>query len=118
MKDRCLNPKNKYFKNYGERGIKICERWMKFENFLEDMGEASKSMSIDRLNNDDGYYKGNCKWSTFTEQMNNTRRNRYLDWNGKKQSVAQWSKELGCSYDKIMGRVKRNLPIEKIFLNL
>lgn len=77
MKDRCLNPKNKYYKNYGERGITVCDRWMTFENFLDDMGDRTKELSLDRIDNNKGYSKENCKWSTRKEQMNNTRRNRH-----------------------------------------
>lgn len=77
MKDRCLNPKNKYYNNYGGRGIIVCDRWMKFENFLEDMGDRTKELSLDRIDNNKGYSKENCKWSTRKEQMNNTRRNRH-----------------------------------------
>lgn len=76
MKDRCLNPRNKYYKNYGGRGITIDPSWLKFENFLRDMGDSTKGQSIDRVDNEKGYSKENCKWSTFTEQMNNTRRNK------------------------------------------
>lgn len=78
MKARCLNTKNKYYKNYGERGITICDRWMKFENFLEDMGDRSKELSLDRIDNNKGYFPENCKWSTRIEQMNNTRRSKNI----------------------------------------
>lgn len=77
MKDRCLNERNKYYKNYGERGITICEGWMDFENFLEDMGDRSKELSLDRIDNNKGYYKENCRWATRKQQANNTRRNKH-----------------------------------------
>ncbi len=77
MKDRCLNPNNKYYKNYGGRGITICDRWVNsFEDFLEDMGDREKYLSLDRIDNNKGYSKENCKWSTRKEQANNTRRNK------------------------------------------
>jgi hypothetical protein len=73
MKQRCLNVKNKDYKYYGGRGILVCERWLSsFRNFLEDMGERpSENHSIDRLNNDKGYYKENCRWATRSQQQRN-----------------------------------------------
>lgn len=77
LKYRCLNPKSKDFKNYGGRGITICERWLGvtgFSNFCEDMGEKpTKKHSIDRMDNNKGYEKNNCRWATASEQNLNTR---------------------------------------------
>jgi len=74
MKTRCTNLNYNHYKNYGGRGISFCEEWNKFENFLEDMGERPEHKSLDRINNEGNYEKQNCKWSTRTEQNNNTRR--------------------------------------------
>lgn len=74
MKYRCASAKCKCYKNYGGRGIRVCDRWDVFENFLEDMGERPDGTSIDRIDNDGNYEPGNCKWSTPLEQASNTRR--------------------------------------------
>lgn len=74
MRKRCMNPKSIQFKDYGGRGIKICDDWNKFENFLRDMGERPIGMSIDRINVNGNYEKNNCKWSTRLEQANNKRK--------------------------------------------
>lgn len=76
MIQRCTNQNYKYYKNYGGRGITVCNRWKKFSNFLEDMGERPKGKSIDRINNNGNYCRLNCKWSTPREQANNRRNNR------------------------------------------
>ncbi len=72
---RCYNTNFKAYKYYGGRGIIVCERWFKFENFLEDMGERPPKLSIDRKNNDGNYEPSNCKWSTALEQVHNQRKN-------------------------------------------
>lgn len=73
MIGRCRDASNYSYCRYGARGIKVCERWMRFKNFLADMGERPEGKSIDRLNNDGNYEPGNCKWSTRSEQMANSR---------------------------------------------
>ena len=79
LKSRCLDAKNKDFRNYGGRGIAVCDRWLdSFENFLADMGPKPSSMhSIDRIDSDGSYEPSNCRWATPKEQQSNTRRKRH-----------------------------------------
>lgn len=73
MKKRCLNHSNPRFKDYGGRGIKVCDRWMKFANFLSDMGERPKGLTLERMDNDGNYEPGNCRWATYFDQQHNKR---------------------------------------------
>ena len=74
MKTRCFNPNVYCYRNYGARGITVCKRWLKFENFLADMGECPPGLTLERINNDRGYSKVNCRWDTYRAQRLNQRR--------------------------------------------
>lgn len=74
MKTRCSNPKHKSYKDYGGRGIGVCSYWQEFENFYKDMGDKPPGLTLERINNDHGYYRENCRWATRAEQNRNKRR--------------------------------------------
>ena len=106
MKTRCTNIKSPSFKRYGARGITICRKWDTFAGFLEDMKSSyKKGLTIERVNNSEGYYKKNCRWATKKEQANNTRRNRIIKWQGLEKTLAQWSEIIGLNRTTITQRI-------------
>lgn len=105
MVQRCMNKNAVGFHRYGGRGITVCDRWLLFDNFLADMGEQPKNLSLDRVDNQKGYSPDNCKWATRKEQARNTRRNRMLTHNGKTQSLAAWAEETGIPPKVLADRV-------------
>ncbi|HEX5509829.1 MAG TPA: hypothetical protein VFX37_15115 [Pseudolabrys sp.] len=75
MRQRCQNPKDKDFRKYGARGIRVCEEWQKFENFYRDMGARPTAMTLDRIDFDGDYEPHNCRWATVQQQNRNKRDN-------------------------------------------
>lgn len=113
MIQRCNNKNNPKYRIYGGRGIIICKKWMQFINFLEDMGESPKGYQIDRIDNDKGYFKGNCRWSTRKQQARNRSTNRLITCYGKTQCLVAWAEETGINRQTISSRIKRGLSIKK-----
>lgn len=115
MKKRCGNPNNNEFKNYGGRGIRVCDRWKDFTLFCEDMQSTFKmGLTIERVDVNGHYEPSNCVWIPREEQAKNTRSNIRITFNGKTQCCAQWARETGISAYKISRRLKKGLPIEKV----
>ena len=113
MKDRCNNQTNKRFPHYGGRGISYCNQWTSFENFFEDMGpRPSKRHSLDRIDNDKGYSKENCRWATCDIQNGNRSTVRLITAFGKTLSANQWSKISGVQRSTIIRRLNRGVSAE------
>lgn len=99
MVSRCGNPKDKDYPRWGGRGIKVCKRWLKLENFVKDMGERpSKKHSIERRDNNGNYCKRNCYWALPIQQMSNRRVTVYLTYKGQRRTLKEWARKLGVSY--------------------
>ncbi len=115
MKQRCYNPNDKSYPDYGGRGIEVCPRWrVSFMNFYNDMGKRpSDTHSIERINNDGNYRPSNCKWATKDEQVNNYRHNHFITINGRTQSMKRWVDELGLKYGRVQMRLYRGWTPER-----
>lgn len=111
VKARCLNPKYPGYKDYGGRGIKVCDRWLHpyhgFQNFLADMGRRPEGTSLDRIDNESGYCRENCKWSTSKEQNRNRRSNVSIDYKGETHTLVEWSEILDIPYGCLRMRHSR-----------
>ncbi len=113
MRQRCNTSTSPLYKYYGARGIKVCERWSRFESFLEDMGDrTAEGLSIDRINNDGNYEPSNCRWANQGEQMKNTRKTRFLEAHGKRMHMAAWARYLGINPATLHERLAK-WPLEK-----
>lgn len=112
MRRRCEDPKSKYFKDYGGRGISVCDRWQTFENFLEDMGIPEKGLTLERRENDLGYSKSNCIWATKTVQANNRRSNKIIEFGGKSLTQAEWERDLGLRVGQIYDRLSKGWSLD------
>lgn len=114
MLDRCYRPTAVTYQFYGGRGISVCQRWRdSFEAFLEDMGlKPTSQHSIDRINSDGDYCPENCRWATKQVQVNNTRRNVWIEFRGEKMTITQWSERIGIKLCSLKKRLRR-WPLER-----
>lgn len=91
MLARCRNRHDKNWIRYGKRGITVCDRWLSFEAFIQDMGwRPTSKHSIDRINNEGNYEPSNCRWATLDQQRRNMRTNRWVNWNGERMCLVDW----------------------------
>lgn len=118
MIGRCYNKNNIRYKNYGSRGIFVCEEWLSkkfgllnFYNWAIENGYRD-DLTIDRIDNDGPYAPWNCRWATYEQQANNTRRNKIIEYNGEIRTVSEWSKITGINRSAIVHRIERGWSIE------
>ena len=120
MNQRCTNPNAKNYERYGGRGIDVCDDWRNdyqaFHNWAISSG-YEPGLTLDRQNNNRGYYPDNCRWATRIEQQNNTRRNHLVTYDDETLSLAQWSRRLGVNHETLRYRVMHNnmIDFEKYF---
>lgn len=106
IKQRCLNANDKAYVNYGGRGIKVCDRWLRFENFLEDMGDRPKGFSIERIDNNGNYEPGNCRWATMKEQNNNKRNTSFVTYENERIGIGHVADLVGIGRGVLSGRLR------------
>lgn len=111
MKRRCYNPRSVGYKDYGGRGVVVCDRWKSppdgYSNFIADMGyRPSENHSIDRIDNSGNYEPANCRWVLRAEQANNKRSSRMIEAFGESLTAAQWSRRFGVHGTAIVSRLK------------
>lgn len=97
MVQRCKNPSDRSFKDYGGRGITVCDEWLDFACFREDMGPRPAGRSLDRVDVDGNYCKENCRWATSVQQSNNRRNNRIIEYRGERRTMSEWARHLGVT---------------------
>ena len=122
MKYRCENPSSPAYKNYGGRGIKVCEEWaeeydgyFRFKQWSLEHG-YTEELTIDRIDNDGDYSPDNCRWVGVAEQANNKRTNIMIEYDGKIQTLSQWSRKLGISMKNLHNRIYRlGWSVERAF---
>ena len=110
MIQRCYNPQATAFKNYGERGIVVCDRWRNsFSNFYTDMGQRpTKKHSIDRSDTNQSYSPENCRWATRKEQIRNRRVNHLITYGGETLCLQDWANRIGIGHTALINRIKRH----------
>jgi hypothetical protein len=112
MRSRCYNINDIGFHNYGGRGIVVCKRWREdYDAFVEDMGIRPDGLTLDRIDGNGNYEKSNCRWTDYITQANNrTKFNTYIEFEGRKQTLAQWARELEISLELFCWRLSKWSP--------
>jgi hypothetical protein len=113
MISRCSAKNGSGWKTYGSRGIKVCDRWLRFEDFLADMGLAPPGLEIDRKDNDGDYEPSNCRWATRAEQMSNRSNHKLITAFGETLNIAEWARRTGLKYRTIHRRIHAGWAGEK-----
>jgi hypothetical protein len=113
MKQRCLNPKNDRWKDYGGRGIKMCPEWISFYEFYADMGERPLGTSLERRDLNGPYDKDNCYWATPRQQQNNTRLNKKYDFRGESLTCPEIARRIGINKNTLRLRIFRGWSVEE-----
>ena len=114
MKSRCNNPNEPAYKNYGARGIKVCERWNDFANFRDDMGPRPEGFTLERIDNDRGYEPGNCVWASRTQQSRNRRGTLNITIGDETMPLSAWVERCGVvSYRTALARIYKGWPPEE-----
>jgi hypothetical protein len=113
MMQRCFNPKHPQYADYGGRGITVCVEWRTYADFAKDMGHSSGGLTLDRIDNNKGYCKANCRWATRVQQMRNVRRNSLLTFQGQTCCISEWSERLGINAMTINTRLRRGWGTER-----
>ena len=113
-KRRCTDSKSCHYKNYGGRGIKVCDEWFNnfnaFENWALSNG-YQENLTLDRIDFNKGYSPDNCRWATVIEQANNRSTNVYYEINGETKTLAEWCRVFGAGYDMVKARIRRGMTI-------
>ncbi len=116
MRKRCNNSNSEDYPLYGGRGIKVCDRWNSFENFIADMGLCPEKHSIDRIDVNKNYSPENCRWATATQQARNKRNNRWIDVDGVVKTMIEWSELSGVHRTCIGKRLRRGwVPAQAVW---
>lgn len=113
MLKRCLDPSYRYYRDYGGRGITVCNRWLKFENFYADMGERPDGLSLDRRDNDGNYDPDNCRWASKLEQARNKRKTVFISAFGTTKRMVEWAEHYGINYGTLKWKLRQGTPAEE-----
>lgn len=114
MLSRTGNKRNAEYRNYGGRGVAVCDRWLQFDNFASDMGPTfDERLELDRIDVDGDYEPANCRWATRKLQQRNKRTNHYIEFDGRRMTLIEWSEESGIKPNTLIYRLRRGWPLEK-----